>query len=180
MSAVGRRLAYLIAWAVATAVTVGVAWLGIRSVLVAAAPDRIAPLSAADLREAAPKAAPTPAPVPSLSPSPTPPVSVAVGPTAKPTPTPSETWTPVPDGKGGTAYRRTFRTSGGDVVVLSARGDVKIESTKPKSGFTVNVARQSAESVVVSFFGTRKATRIWARWMNGPYAEVAEVTGFPT
>src|SRR5262249_17951919 len=96
----------------------------------------------------------------------------------KASPSPSDTWQPVPDGKGGTGYRRTFRTSGGDVVVFAARGDVRIESSKPKPGFSVNVNRQAADSVMVSFFGPRKASRVWARWMNGPYAEVTEVTGY--
>jgi hypothetical protein len=174
MSAVPHRLVYPIAWAVATAVTVGIAWLGIRSVLVAAAPSRLSPLSAADLRKAAPAPSPAPPPVPSPTLSPPTPTTV------RPVPTTSETWAAVPDGKGGTAFRRTFRTAGGDAVVLSARGAVKIESTKPKAGFTVNTARQSDESVIVSFVGPRKATRVWARWNNGPYAEVTEVTGFST
>jgi hypothetical protein len=174
MSAVRRRLIYLTAWAVATTVTVGIAWLGIRSVLAAAAPARITPLSAADLRDAAPKAAPTPSPTP----SPSAPPSATVAPSDRPTPTPTDSWVPVADGKGGTAFRRTFRTVGGDVVVVSSKGDVKIESSRPKLGYSVNLSRQTSESVIVSFFGPRRASRVWARWNSGPYAEVTEVTGF--
>ncbi len=175
MRPVPHRLVYPIAWAVATAVTVGIAWLGIRSVLVAAAPNRISPLSAADLRKAAP--VPSPAPAPTPTPSPTPP------PAASPRPASSgpDAWVPFADGHGGTAYRRTFRTGGGDVVVVSAPHGVKIETTRPKDGFTVNTARQSDESIIVSFIGPRRASRVWARWNNnGPYAEVTEVTGFTT
>jgi hypothetical protein len=183
MSPVRRRLGYLVAWAVASAVTAGVAWLGIRSVLIAAAPSRMAPLSAAELRNAAPKS-PLPivelTPTPSVSPTPSPSPSPSESPSAKPSPTPSETWQPVPDGKGGTAYRRTFHTQGGDVAVLASRGDVKIESSKPKPGYAVNVNRQAADSVMVSFYASRKASRVWARWTNGPYAEVTEVNGYPT
>jgi hypothetical protein len=189
MSPVRSRFVYPIAWAVATALTVGVAWLGIRSVLVAAVPSRISPLSAADLRNAAPKPSPSPAPEPVPQPTPTPTVVAppptippatppANAPATKVAPTPSDSWAPVPDGKGGTAYRRTFRTGGGDAVVLSGPGQVKIESSKPRAGFTVTIARQGDESVIVSFVGPRRSSRVWARWNNGPYAEVTEVTGF--
>jgi hypothetical protein len=172
MCPVRRRLVYLIAWAAATTVTVGVAWWGIRSVLVAAAPSRITPLSAADLRNAAPKVTSLPAPSPSPSVTSAAPPAGATTPAKPP---PSDAWVPV-----GSAFRRTFHTDGGDVVVLAADNNVKIESTKPKPGFQVTVQRQNAESVVVSFIGPRKSSRLWARWNNGPYAEVTEVTGFTT
>jgi hypothetical protein len=177
MGPVRRRLWYLLAWAVATSVTVGVSWLGIRSVLAVAAPNHVAPLSAADMREVAPPSpspSPTPSPVATVLPSP----AAIVSPVTKPSPTPIETWAPFPDGKGGTAYRRTFRSIGGDVTIVSARGDVKIESSKPKQGYKVNVNRESGESVMVTFASARKASRVWAKWTNGPYAEVTEVTGF--
>src|SRR5689334_2688239 len=174
MRPVPHRLVYPIAWAVATAVTVGIAWLGIRSVLVAAAPNRISPLSAADLRKAAPVPSPAPAPQPTPSPTRSPV-------TEKPVPSGPDAWVAFADGHGGTAYRRTFRTGGGDVVVVSEPHGVKIETARPKDGFTVSTARQSDESVIVSFIGPRRASRVWARWNNnGPYAEVTEVTGFTT
>ena len=177
MSPVRRRLWYLLAWAVATTLTVGVSWLGIRSVLSVATPGHVSPLSAADLREVAPTS-PSPTPTPSAEILPTP--AAIVSPAAKPspTPTPVETWAPFSDGRGGTAFRRTFKVVGGEVTIVSARGDVKIESSKPNPGFSVNVNRQSGESVMVTFFGPRKASRVWAKWTNAPYAEVTEVTGF--
>ena len=180
MSPVRRRLGYLVAWAVASAVTAGVAWLGIRSVLIAAAPNRMAPLSAAELRNAAPRSVPPVAPPPP-SPSQSADAVPTESPAVKPSPTPVETWSPVPDASGATAaFRRTFHTTGGDVVVLASKGDVKIELSKPRQGFSVNVNRQAADSVMVSFYGPRKASRVWARWANGPYAEVTEVTGYTT
>src|SRR5262245_36605169 len=119
MSPVRRLLGYLIAWVVASTVTAGVAWLGIRSVLVAAAPNRMSPLSAAELRNVAPRTAAAPVePQPSPSPA-TPSPSPSPSDSPKASPSPSDTWQPVPDGKGGTGYRRTFRTSGGDVVVFA-------------------------------------------------------------
>src|SRR6266487_3097261 len=86
MVRVHRRLAYLLAWAVAASVTVGAAWLGIRSVLVAAAPTRTVPLSAVGLRKVAP-----------LTPSPAPNAARPANPgspgSATGAPQPAETWT---------------------------------------------------------------------------------------
>lgn len=175
MKLVRRRLAYVVAWAVATSVTAGMAWLGIRSVLVAAAPS---PLSAANLRLVAPTSAePSPADPPSEPPSPSP--SAAALPTTSATPpphspTPAETWSPAPDGQGGTGYKRTFHTNGGDVSFWVARGVAQVLSTSPKPGYTVNVNRYDADSVMVSFFDNHKVSRVWARWWNGPYAEISE------
>src|SRR6476660_7093281 len=110
---VGRRLDYLVAGMAMVAVTVGVAWLGIRSVLVTAAPGRRTVLSAAELRRAAPvtpsrhadpeaqlepgPSAPVPTPVPPAAPSPSvvpspsqPPSSVA--PARSPSPSPTGVW----------------------------------------------------------------------------------------
>jgi hypothetical protein len=162
------RLIYPFAWAVATAVTATIAWSGIRSVLTAAAPERSAPLSVADLRAAAPHVTAVPAP----SPRPSPP------PTLKAGPTPTSSWSAVPDGTGGTAFRRLFHTAGGDVVVSSSPANVQIESAKPQAGYTVTENRQAGDSVIVSFVGPHHASRVWAQWNNGPYAEVTEVTGY--
>jgi hypothetical protein len=155
-----RRLVYPIAWAVATAVTAGIAWLGMGSVLTAASPGRAAPISVTDLRGAAPRVTAMPAP------SPSPPVKVS--------PAPSDSWS----GASGGVFRRQFRTFGGDVVVLSSLGEVTIESAAPQPGYTVAQSRQAADSVIVSFVGPHRASRVWARWNNGPYAEVTEVTGY--
>jgi hypothetical protein len=169
---VRRRLAYFVAWAVATAVTVGMSWLGIRSVLVAAAPS---PLSAADLRLAAPtSAAAEPSPTPAPSPTPVPAPVVSATPKASPSAQPVETWASAPDGHGGTGYKRTFHTNGGDVSFWTAKGETQVLSQNPKPGYTVNVNRYDAESVMVSFFNNHKVSRVWARWWNGPYAEVSE------
>jgi hypothetical protein len=172
---VRRRLAYLVAWAVATTVTAGISWLGIRSVLVAVAPS---PLSAADLRlvaptSAAPEPSPTPSPtdLPSLTPSAAPSASTSP---SRPSPVPVETWAPSPDGKGGTGYKRTFHTIGGDVAFWTAKGVTQVLNSTPRPGYTVNVNRYDAESVMVSFFNNHKVSRVWARWWNGPYAEISE------
>jgi hypothetical protein len=172
---VRRRLVYLVAWAVATAVTAGISWLGIRSVLVAVAPS---PLSAADLRLVAPTSA-APEPSPSPSPSNSPSSSPSTAPSAstsppRPSPTPVDTWTPSPGGQGGTGYKRAFHTNGGDVSFWTAKGVTQVLNTNPRPGYSVNVNRYDAESVMVSFFNNHKVSRVWARWWNGPYAEISE------
>jgi hypothetical protein len=156
---VHRRLAYLLAWAVAATVTVSVAWLGIRSVLAAAAPTRTVPLSAVQLRRVAPLVPPdsSTSPAPSGSSRPNGPA------------TPTESWQQ--DGEG---FKRTFHTVGGDVEFFTTKDAVQVASSSPKQGYTVNVTRYGGDSVMVSFFGNRKTSRVWVRWWNGPYAEITE------
>jgi hypothetical protein len=165
MGGVHRRLAYLLAWAVAATVTVSIAWLGIRSVLAAAAPTRTVPLSAVGLRKVAPltgSAAPATGPNTTNAPGGNPGASGV-------TPSPTETWT-----QDGETFKRTFRTSGGDVAFFTGKDQVQVASSLPKSGYTVNVTRYAGDSVMVSFFGNRQTSRVWVRWWNGPYAEVTE------
>src|SRR5262245_35234013 len=124
MVGVHRRLAYLLAWAVAAAITVSVAWLGIRSVLAAAAPTRTVPLSAVGLR----KAAPLPATPQAQSGG----ASRAPGGSTQLTPSPNETWA-----KDGETFKRTFHTAGGDVSFFTGKDQVQVASSAPKTGYTV-------------------------------------------
>jgi hypothetical protein len=157
---VHRRLAYLLAWAVAATITVSIAWLGIRSVLAAAAPTRTVPLSAVQLRRVAPLVPPDSSPSPA-------PAGASSRPSGSATPT--ESWQQ--DGEG---FKRTFHTLGGDVEFFTAKDAVQVASSTPKQGYTVNVTRYGGDSVMVSFFGNRKTSRVWVRWWNGPYAEITE------
>jgi hypothetical protein len=171
MGDVGRRLAFVAAWLTLTAITAGVAWLGIRSVLLAAAPQRAAPLSASQLRAAAPPPMATVAPPPTTAT----PSSVFTAEGVPPSGAePSQTWTPGPDQRGGTSYRRTIRTAGGEAVISCAKGSVQVVSLSPNLGYTVNVTRYGGDSVIVSFLSDRKTSRVWGRWWDGPYAEVSE------
>src|SRR5689334_11451699 len=104
MCVVHRRLAYLLAWAVAATVTVSIAWLGIRSVLVAAAPTRTVPLSAVQLRRVAPLSPPDASGSTGSS-------APAAGSSERQAPAiPTDTWE-----KEGEGFKRTFHTIGGDV-----------------------------------------------------------------
>ncbi|NJC73831.1 hypothetical protein HC031_29560 [Planosporangium thailandense] len=133
--------------------------------LAAAAPTRIS-LSTTQLRRAAPltQSGASGAPV-------GPPTTGAGSRSAPPNPA-SESigaWLATNDG-----YRRTFHTVGGDVSFFTAKDAVQVISNTPQPGYTVYVTHYAADSVMVSFFGARKTSRVWVRWWNGPYGEVTE------
>jgi hypothetical protein len=176
MGRVHRPLAYLLAWSVAATITVSVAWLGIRSVLAAAAPTRTVPLSTTQLRRAAPLTTPGASAPAATSPSATA-VPPASAPSSQPTdagaaPAPTEGWHPKGDG-----FTRSFHTVGGDVDFFTAQDVAQVASSTPKAGYKINVTRYGTDSVMVSFFGDRKASRVWVRWWNGPYGEITESVG---
>src|SRR3954469_17481658 len=105
MGGVHRRLAYLLAWAVAATVTVSISWLGIRSVLAAAAPTRTVPLSAVGLRKVAPLTG-------------TPPQNAPTRPDASAAPATSRSESWIQDGE---TFKRTFRTAGGEVSFFTGK-----------------------------------------------------------
>lgn len=171
-----RRLIYLAAWAFATAITIGISYSGIRSVLVAAPEGDAKPLSAADLRRAAPSpsAPASPSATPSLSPTPSasPSPSATVSPRPATSPTPG--WEKTPDGQGGTASTRIFTLQGGEVSFYCARGNVKVAAMTPKAGFTGSETRWSPDSDRVSFYTDKHVSRVWVTWRDGCYAEITE------
>jgi hypothetical protein len=177
MEAVGRRLGYLLVWTVATVVTVGASWLGIRYTLFAAVPTGGQPISAADLRQAAPTTAQRttpPAPTPTSTPTPAP---VPTTPAAQPSPSASPTaepWVPVPDGHGNTAYRRTFRLTGGDVTMQCGPVETRVLAVQPHRGYTVEQFREGPRTVRVSLVSSRHTSRLYTAWRDGPYAELTE------
>jgi hypothetical protein len=60
------------------------------------------------------------------------------------------------------------------VAFFTAKDMAQVTSSTAKPGYTVNVTRYGADSVMVSFFGSRKTSRVWVRWWNGPYGEISE------
>jgi hypothetical protein len=168
-----RRLRYLAVWAVATATTIGVSYWGIRSVLVATGPERSGPLSAADLRHAAPS--PTDSPFPPAQSPPGPaqsPAGVPAPPTAGVAPTPG--WLSTPDARGGTALVRTFSLLGGQVTVFCNGGDVHVTGFTPAKGFTQSETRFSPDSLRINFSSGTHISRVWVTWRNSCYAETTE------
>jgi hypothetical protein len=154
--AVQRRLVYVLAWAIATIVTAAVSWLGLSSVLTAAAQERTGSRSIANDR----LVTPTKAPAQRASSLPA-----------------AANWTQVADGRGVLVYRRTIHTTGGDVAVWCEPDAVRVLETTPKPGYAINVTRTNETEVNVSFTKDRLASRVLVRWWNGPYAELTESIG---
>ncbi|MBN1172160.1 MAG: hypothetical protein JXA67_08290 [Micromonosporaceae bacterium] len=179
-----RPLMYFLAWATAATVIVTVSWWGISSAVDAAVSTRVSPLSPVDLRDVVPS---SPAPSPSPSPSASPSLSTAPSPSPtttspKPSAQPSETWIAQSDGHGGTGYKRTFHTAGGDAVVWSSRGDARILEATPKAGWDCSVREDGQDAAMVTFFvpGQRSRTAyVSVGWLNGPVAEFGESVGLP-
>lgn len=175
---VRRRLAYLLAWSLATAAIIGTSWLGLRSVLDAAAPQRAPAFSAVDLRpESTPGAIPT-TPLASLfadpSESATPPPGPGPSPVGRAPSTPSPEWRPSDDGRGGTGYQRTFHLGGGDVTFWCDSLFVRVVAAVAKPGFAMVDASFSDGARMVSFISPEHVSRVYVAWSAGPYAEVTE------
>ena len=82
------------------------------------------------------------------------------------------------NGAGGTAFRRTLRTTGGDVTVWVEPGTARVQDTAPRDGYEVEIRRLSDEAVEVAFVKGRTISRVSFRWWSSaPYAEVAESVG---
>jgi hypothetical protein len=183
MCGMRRTLGSVGAWLLATGLAVLVSWLGVQSVRFAAVPDRVSPMSAAEARRVAPKSGtPAPAPAPTSdapSPSVTPSVRGSVSATATPgdasgSPTPSETWTPIPDGKGGTALLRTITVQGGSARLRFADNDVRVISTQPATGFRASFDQKAPGQAVVTFTSPGHTSTITAYWERGARAQVSE------
>jgi hypothetical protein len=165
-----RRLGYLFAWAIATAVAVAGSWVGLQPLLDAAAAQRPPSLSASQLREAVEFPAPDPPATSAATPAPTP--------TASPsTPAPGTATAVVDDWqevRGGRAVQRTFWLQGGEVVVRVSHARVEVMSHTPYEGYEVSINRWARDSVVVSFESPEHTSRLWVMWRDGPYAEITE------
>jgi hypothetical protein len=163
-----RRLAYVLAWSLATAVAVTGSWVGLQPLLAAATPQLPASLSASQLRDAAPGPSPSASLSASPSPSPAPPPPPVTPPPQLQLPASSQ-WERV-----GDHYERTFVVGGGEVVFHASREDVGVVWHTANPGYQARVNRWTRGSVIFSFESTERTSRIWVMWRNGPYAEVTE------
>jgi outer membrane biosynthesis protein TonB len=180
MGSVRRRFAYVLVWALATAITVSGSWLGIRSMLAAGGAQRSTPLSAADLREVAqtptPSPTPPPRPTPTRKPKPTatkkPPPSKSA---RTPTPRPTETWQPVSDGRPGQAFQRRFKVRGGEALVQINENEVRVLEVEPARGYQPDVNQDGSTTVRISFESPAHNSRILVIWRDDrPYSEITE------
>jgi hypothetical protein len=187
-------LGYLLVWSLCTATLVGACWLGLRSVVDAAVPERTAPFSAAELGRSTPSPsvsgadAAQPATVPLAETQAQPPTTAPV---ATPTPTlvpttsapssapaannvPESEWVAVPNGRGGTAYTRTFFLRGGEVAFVVDAYDVHVTDVDLRPGYALVPTRYDYRSLMISLISNDRASRVYVAWRGGPYAEITE------
>ncbi len=181
-----RSIGYLAAWAVVTAVAVGLSWFGIRSAM---EPAPVAALDTTTGSVVLPMPTVTSPTVP--QPEPGPPIGTsAVTPTstrppavsssvpappsstdARPAPAqlPEGEWQP--DG----SYVHAFHLRGGDVVVrYRPTGAVSALSATPADGWSVAVEQPGGPLVVNFRTAAGQLSRLEATWSDGPTARVIE------
>lgn len=185
------------AWVLATAMGIGVAWFGLRPVLDAAVPDRADPPSAAEVKRLA-------VPPPIAVPAPTRPPSGASGPsgsasasasrsgsasavpaspgrsTARPPasspPVVVDGWTVTTEADGSRSYLRSFRVPGGSTVIRMVPGRVSLVSATPSPGYSVTTGQPDPTRLVVQFSASARYDIVDALWWNDhPYAEISNV-----
>jgi hypothetical protein len=170
-------------WALATALSAGLVWLGLSPVRRTAVPERVDTGSAADLRAAeglgaGPTLPPTPTPPASRAPAPSPAASPGGRPSPRPTATrPAATtvdgWTVVSEGDGSTSYLRHFAVDGGETTIRMTPGRVFLVSATPDPGYRVDTLQPGPDRVVVRFYTASVLFTVDAIWWEGrPYAEV--------
>ena len=160
----------VLAWLAATTVAIGVAWVGLRPVLDTAVPDRVAPLSADDVRRLAlPRAASLPAAAPTPTATGTPPHASAAA-------TVLDGWTVTTSGDGSLSYLRSFAVAGGSAVIRMVPGQVFLVSATPSPQYAVTVTQHEPVRLVVQFTATGRYDVIDAMWWNDrPYCQVSHV-----
>jgi hypothetical protein len=166
-----------VVWAVATALSASLVWLGLSPVRRTAVPDRVDTGSAADLRAAeglgaGPSLPPTPTPT-------TPPATTAPSPRStatKPAARTVDGWTVVSESDGSTSYLRHFAVDGGETTIRMTPGRVFLVSATPDPGYRVDTLQPGPDRVVVRFYTASVLFTIDAIWWEGrPYAEVTRI-----
>jgi hypothetical protein len=170
--AVRRSVGYLLAWAVVTAVAVGLSWFGIRSAMepapVAALEATTGPGGVLPMPTVTPIGTPSSSTRPPVVSSsvPAPPSSTDGG--ASPAQLQEGEW------QADGSYVHAFHLRGGDVVVRYRPQGVEAMSATPSDGWSVAV-EQPGGPLVVNFRTTAgRLSRLEATWSNGPTARVVE------
>lgn len=181
-----RSIGYLTAWAVVTAVTVGLSWLGIRSAMepapVAAVESPAGPgvLPMPTIESiTVPTPTDTPTSVPSSAPSSTrPPVRSSAPASSAPSSStdgrPSSAQLPAGEWQADGSYVHAFHLRGGDVVVRYSPSKVEALSATPADGWSVAVEQPGGPLVVNFRNAAGRLSRLEATWSNGPTARVIE------
>ena len=159
-------MSYVAPWAGVTALAVTFSWLGVRGVVRDTVSERSAPTPiAGPVIHASPSALPGPTRIGSPAVRPSPAAGEDQGPTptrsAKPPPRPSERETR-PSGNA-----RSFATRGGQAVMASIGGRVRLVSATPNPGYETRVT-ESAGWLRVDFLTDDRTSSIIASWFQHP------------
>jgi hypothetical protein len=194
---VPKPVKYLMAWAVATSIGIGVALLGVRVVLQSTSAERPPLVVAPDAQATQASDLSTPA---SLAPTPTPtPTSTRSARTGTPTPTTS-TPTKAPGGQGPGAVKpapgaggrarpdsvrlcegddrgliQSYTMLGGRAAVGFSPGQVCLVSAIPRSGHVVSVEREGGDRLLVRFRSEHHQSELDASWADQPVARSKEI-----
>lgn len=178
-----RSIGYLVAWALVTAVTIGLSWFGIR---LAMEPAPVAAVNSPTGSAVLPMptvtsiSVPVPDDGPSISPSPVTPSSTRPPSSSVPAPPsstdarPTSAQLPQGEWQSDGSYVHAFHLRGGDVVVRYRQAGVEALSATPADGWSVAV-EQPGGPLVVNFRNAEgRLSRLEATWSNGPTARVIE------
>ncbi|NKE55677.1 hypothetical protein FXN61_02085 [Lentzea sp. PSKA42] len=180
-----RSIGYLVAWAVVTAVAVGLSWFGIRSAMepapVAAVESTTGP-GVLPMPTVTSISVAVPDPGPSLSSSPVTPSStrppvVSSSVPAPPSSTdgrPTSAQLPAGEWQSDGSYVHAFHLRGGDAVVRYRPTGVEALSATPADGWSVAVEQPGGPLVVNFRNAAGRLSRLEATWSNGPTARVIE------
>ncbi|WP_329790482.1 hypothetical protein V1227_00930 [Lentzea sp. DG1S-22] len=180
-----RSVGYLVAWAVVTAVAVGLSWFGIRSVMEPAPVAVVDPTPGSavlPMPTITSLAVPVPEPGPSAGVPPVTPTSTRPPAVSSSVPVPPRTTdarpTPaqLPEGEwqADGSYVHAFHLRGGDVVVRYRPSGVEALSATPADGWSVAVEQPGGPLVVNFRTASGRLSRLEATWNDGPRAKVVE------
>ncbi|WP_433139507.1 hypothetical protein ACQPZ8_39270 [Actinomadura nitritigenes] len=164
-------MSYVAPWAVATAVAVGLSWLGVRGVVRGAVSERSAPPPiAGPVIHGSPSTLPGP---PTSVGSPTSAPRPATGEDQGPTPSRSPSSSPSPSGKPSkqkpSGNVRSFATRGGQAALAFTGGRVKLVSATPNPGYETRVTEADGW-LRVDFLTDEHTSSIVATWGQHPPA----------
>jgi hypothetical protein len=187
IAAVRRSVGYLVAWAVVTAVAVGLSWFGIRWAMepapVAAAGfttgSAVLPMpTITSLTVPVPEPGASAGTPPPVTPSSTrPPVVTTSSVPAPPSSTdvrPTPAQSPQGEWQADGSYVHAFHLRGGDVVVRYRPQGVQALSATPADGYSVSVEQPGGPLVVNFRNAAGRLSRLEATWDDGPTAKVIE------
>ncbi|MGW6447648.1 hypothetical protein [Lentzea sp. NPDC055074] len=181
-----RSVGYLVAWAVVTAVAVGLSWFGIRWAMEPAPVAAVGSTTSSavlpmptitSLTVPVPETGASIDTPPPVTPSSTRPPVVTTTVPVPPSSTdarPTSAQSPQGEWQADGSYVHAFNLRGGDVVVRYRPQGVQALSATPADGYSVSVEQPGGPLVVNFRNAAGRLSRLEATWSDGPTAKVVE------